>query len=192
MQSRNEAVIETGDRIADVARSTEAASIGLIAAIDCTVDAMHGFAQVSNGFSKILSGLCEKVEATPVVESNCVDPDDVALDLLSSTVTALTEALSILSKRRDSIDCDCRLKGHHCEALHDAYEAAMGSVGDLIDVVEATRQAIILHDLKAEHRSPGSFDAGRMRRTVESESILAPAGMTREEKRRFILSHASR
>lgn len=192
MQNRNETVIETGDRIADVARSTEAASIGLLAAIDGTVDTMHGVAQVSNGFSKILSGLCEKVEATPVVESNYFDPDDVALDLLSNTVSALKGALSILAQKRDSIDCDCRLKDHHCEALHDAYEAAMTAVGDLVDVVEATRHAIIYHDLKAEHRSPGSFDAGRMRRTVESKSILAPAGMTREEKRKFIISHAKR
>ncbi len=192
MSVRNETAIATGDRIADVARSTEAVSIGLLAAIDSTVDAMHGVAQVSKGLSKILSGLCEKVEATPVVESNYFDPDDVTIDLLSNTVSVLKGALAILAKKRDAINCDCRLNDHHCESLHDAYEAAMEAVGDLIDVAEATRHAIIRHDLKAERRSPGSFDSGRMRRAVESESILATAGMSREEKRKFIILHANR
>lgn len=192
MHVRNETVIETGDRIADVARSTEAASIVLLAAINGTVDAMHGFAQVSKGLAKILADLCDKVEETPVVESDYFDPDDVALDLLAKTLPALNNVITVLENKRAAIDCDCRLKDHHCEALHDAYDEALESVIDLVDVVEATRHAIIRHDLKAEHRSPGNFDTGRMRRTVESASIVAPAGMSREEKRKFIISNASK
>lgn len=157
MPVRTETVIETGDRIAGIARSTEAVSIGLLDAIDGTVEAMLGVSQVTTGFAKIIAALCDKVSATPIVESAYLDPDDVALDILARTAAVLKDVLPVMVKKRAAIDCDCRLKDHHCEALHDAYEAAMSSVVDLIDVIEATRSEIVRHDLAAEPRNAAVF-----------------------------------
>ncbi len=157
MNFRHDTVIQTGDRIAGIARSTEAASIGLLAAIDGTVDAMTGIAQVMAGLAKIMSKSCEEIVAKTVVESGYIDPDDVAIDILARTSDQLKDFLTILVRRRASIDCDCRLKEHHCEALHDAYGSAMEEVAELIEVIQVTRSAIITHDLKAEPRNSEAF-----------------------------------
>ena len=157
MRHQTKTVLETGGRIAGVARSAEAVTLGLLDAIDGTVDAMHGIAQVTRGFAKIMAALCEQAESAPHVEGDYLDPDDVAINGLSSTASTLKDILPVMIKKRAAIDCDCRLKDHHCEALHAAYEDAMSATVELIDIVDATRAAIIRHDLAAEPRSAEAF-----------------------------------
>ena len=157
MRHQTETVLQTGGRIAGIARSAEAATLGLLAAIDGTVDAMHGIAQVTRGFVKIIAAVCEQTAAARRTEGDYIDPDDVAIDMLAKTVATLKDILPVMIKKRASIDCDDRLKDHHCEALHAAYEDAMSATVELIDIVEATRTAIIRHDLAAEPRSSEVF-----------------------------------
>ena len=159
MNVRHETATQTGDRIAGIARSTEAVSIGLLSAIDGTVDAMNGIAQVIAGFSKILEDSREGIEAKEIVTSAYIDPDDVAIGVLLRTLEQLKDLLPVLIKKRASIDCDCRLLEHHCEALHDAYQKTMEEIVDLMDIVQGTRDAIISHDLKAEPRDVEVFSA---------------------------------
>lgn len=158
----HETVIDTGNRIAGIARSTESASLGLLADINGTVDAMTAIAQVMSGFSKMLTTVRDGINGCKVVEGSFIDPDDVAIDSLVSAANQLKERLPVLVRKKGSIDCDCRLKEHHCEALHDAYDQAIEAVADLIEVLEETRQEIISYDLKAEPRDTESFE------TVES------------------------
>lgn len=153
MNHQYESVTETGGRIAGIARSTEAASIGLLAAIDGTVDAMQGVSQIMSGFSKMLSSAVEEIEAKTVVESKYIDGEDIAIDAMERAADQLKTFLTRLVLKRTAIDKDNRLKEHHCEALHDAYESATSEVAELIEALQMTRSAIIVHDLKAEPRA---------------------------------------
>ena len=157
MPHQHETVIETGDRIVGIARSTEAVSIGLLTAIDGTVDAMVGIAKIMSGYVTIFSKAADEIQAKTIVEAEYIDADDLAIDILERTADHLKDLLTTLVLKRRAIDCDCRLKEHHCEALHDAYEQAMTEVAELIEVVQATRAAIITHDLKAEPRNSEVF-----------------------------------
>lgn len=153
MQHQHETVIETGGRIAGIAMSTEAASIGLLAAIDGTVDAMQGIAKIMSGFSTMLVSAVDEIEAKTVVEGEYIDAEDMAIDAMERAIDHLKNFLTKLVRKRTSIDKDCRLKDHHCEALHDAYEEATSEVAELIESLQTTRSAIIAHDMKAEPRS---------------------------------------
>lgn len=153
MQHQYETVVETGGRIAGIARSTEAASIGLLAAIDGTVDAMQGIAKVMSGFSTMLVSAVDEIEAKRVTEGEYIDADDTAIDAMERAAAQLKNFLTRLVLKRTSIDKDNRLKDHHCEALHDAYEQATSEVAELIEALQNTRSAIIAHDLKAEPRA---------------------------------------
>ena len=153
MQHQNETVTETGGRIAGIARSTEAASIGLLVAIDGTVDAMQGIAKVMSGFSTMIASAVEEIEAKTVTEGEYIDANDNAIDAMERASAQLKTFLTRLVLKRTAIDKDNRLKDHHCEALHEAYEQATSEVAELIEALQATRSAIIVHDLKAEPRS---------------------------------------
>ena len=41
-----------------------------------------------------------------------------------------------------------------------------------------------------ENLKPGEFDIERMKLALSQESIIVPMGLSREEKMKFILSHA--
>lgn len=141
-----------GDRITGVAKSAEAASIGLISAIDGTVDAMAGIAQVMAGMSKVVGAVHDEIVSTEAKEGVYIDPDDVAIDATQRSEVQLGEFLRKLVLKRSAIDRDCELKDHHCEALHSYYESAMTEVAELIELLADFRSAIIAHDLKAEPR----------------------------------------
>lgn len=152
--------IGTGDRITGVAQSTEAASIGLLSAIDGTVDAMSGIALIMAGMSKVVGAVYDEIVSTEAKEGVYIDPDDVAIDATQRAEVQLGEFLRKLVLKRSAIDKDCDLKGHHCEALHAAYESAMTEVAELIELLADFRSAIIAHDLKAEPRNDSeSYDA---------------------------------
>lgn len=148
-----------GHRIAGVARSTEAASIGLIDSVDGTVDAMIGIAKVMSGFDQMTSSMAADIKKRAPEPGNYLDPDDEAIDALGKAASSLKDFLAHLVRKRSAIDCDARLNGDHCEALHDAYEEASSAIAYLIESVESFRAAIISHDLAAEPRDTESFEA---------------------------------
>lgn len=152
----------TGEMIAGIAQSTEAASISLLSAIDGTVNAMQGISSIMHGFSKVLSSTADDIKGLEIVESKYIDPDGIAVDAMASASSSLQNFLTKLVLKRSAIDKDARLKGHHCDALHDAYEETMNEVAELVDVLLQARAAVITHDLAAEPR-----DAAPAFRTVE-------------------------
>jgi len=153
MRHQSERHNGTGERIVGIAQSTEAASIGLIAAIDGTVDAMLGIAQIMGGIAKVVGAGRDEIESLSIAEEEYIDPDDVAIDTIARSETQLDAFLRKLVLKRAAIDKDCRLKDHHCEALHEAYESAMNEVAELIELLADFRAAIIAHDLSAEPRT---------------------------------------
>ena len=157
MCHRNESASETGGRIAGIAQLSETASLGLLAAIDGSVDELLGVSKVMSGLSTMLAKEATEIEQKPTIEDEYIDEDDAAIDVMASAAAHLKTLLTQLVLRRRAIDEDDRLKGHHCEALHDAYESATGEVAGLIETLEITRSAIISHDLKAEPR--GTIEA---------------------------------
>ncbi len=160
MCHRNESASETGGRIAGIAQLSETASLGLLAAIDGTVDELLGVSKVMSGLSTMLAKKATEIEQKPTTEGEYIDEDDAAIDVMASAAAHLKTFLTQLVLRRKAIDedgRDGRLKGHHCEALHDAYESATGEVAGLIETLEITRSAIISHDIKAEPR--GTIEA---------------------------------
>lgn len=142
----------TGARITAIARSTETVSLDLLRAIDGTVDALNGLVKVVDGFADLCSSITADANSAEVVEGEYLDEDDQAIDALSRTSIDLKDYLSVLVRKRGSIDHDPRLCDHHCDALHDAYEAAELAVAELIESAQIARAAIIAHDLKAEPR----------------------------------------
>lgn len=152
MDHEHETVIETGDRIVGIARSTEAASIGLLVSIDGTVDAMLGISKVMSGFAGLFANVADEINSKDIAVAQYIDSGDVAIDLLERTSGYLKAFLTKLVLKRKAIDCDGRLADHHCESLHDAYEQAMVEVAELVEVLQIIRAAIIAHDLKAEPR----------------------------------------
>jgi hypothetical protein len=149
---RQDTFAETGYRIAEIARSAEAVSLGLLDAIDDTVLAMDGIAKIMSGFYDVLAGAADEIAQTEIVEGEYLDADDAAIDAMERLASRLKDFLTKLVVKRSAIDKDARLKDHHCEALHDAYEAAMSATADLIEEIQAVRSALIAHDLKAEPR----------------------------------------
>lgn len=147
----------SGHRIAGLARSTEAASIGLIDAIDGTVDALTGIASVMSGFDRVASSIADEIKIRPVETGKYLDPDDEAIDALKQAASCLKDFLALLVRKRSAINRDARLKDHHCEALHDAYEASSGAIAELIESLESLRATIISHDLAAEPRDAQAF-----------------------------------
>lgn len=152
MRHQTETVLETGDRIAGIARSAEAVSLGLLTAIDGTVDAMLGISKVMSGLVALFANAAEEINKRPVIESEYIDADDAAIDSLERAANSQKDFLTRLVLKKKAIDLDCRLKEHHCEALHDAYRQAIEEVAELIETLRAVRASIISHDLKAEPR----------------------------------------
>lgn len=199
MNHQNENVVVTGDRIAGIAQSTEAISIRLLNAIDGTVDAMQGIAKIMSGFSTMLCSTAQEIGAKTIVSGELIDPHDVAIDAMQRSVDQLKTFLTKLTLKQGTIDKDYRLKDHHCESLHDAYEEATGEISVLIEELEATRSAIISHDLQArphDEKVPyatsipiGRLDIDRMNDAIASPTVMAPTGMSVEEIIRFISSH---
>lgn len=171
MNHQHENVIVTGDRIAGIAQSTEAVSTGLLAAIDGTVDAMQGIVKIMSGLAAMIANAAEEIEAKNVKEGEYIDPDDVAIDAMGRATDQLKTFLMKLVLKRQTIDKDCRLKDHHCESLHDAYEEAMDEVASLVDVLDVTRSAVISHDMKAEPRgdSPSFATADALIESLRSK-----------------------
>lgn len=147
----------TAPRLVGIAQSAEAASIGLLAAIDGTIDALQGITEIMSGLSKMLAGVCDSLKCDPIEEGVYLDPDDIAIDSMARSAAQLDVFLRRLVIQRGAIDKDRRLKDHHCTALQDAYESAITEVAELIESLIACRSAIIAHDLAAEPRasSPG-------------------------------------
>lgn len=142
----------TGARITAIARSTETVSLGLLRAVDGTVDALAGLSKIVGGFSDLCTTITAEANSAEVVEGEYLDADDQAIDALGRTATDLKDFLAVLVRKRAAIDADPRLCDHHCEALHDAYESAEAAVAELIEAAQVARSAIIAHDLKAEPR----------------------------------------
>lgn len=149
----------TGGELAGIAASTEAASISLLAAIDGTVDAMRGIASIMGGFSKVLAQYNENIKAREIKAGEYIDDDGAAVDAMASAASSLQNFLTKLVVKRTAIDKDARLKEHHCEALHDAYEEATSEVAELVEMVLDTRASIITHDLAAEPRDGQIFQS---------------------------------
>lgn len=109
-------------------------------------------ASVMSGLSRIMEKSADEIAAMTVVPGEYIDDNDTAITSIGRAIAALQILLQRLVLRRSMIDKDGRLKGHHCESLHDAYEVADSAVAGLIEVLRNTRAAVITHDLKAEPR----------------------------------------
>lgn len=156
IQKRSRA-FDAGHRIVGVARSAEAASLGLIESVDGTVDSMVGLGSVMSGLARMLMGFVEQTETDEVAEGQYIDPDDEAINLLAQAEANLKDLLTVLTIKRGAINKDARLADHHCEALHDAYEQACTAVAELIEACQSARATVITHDMKAEPRNAESF-----------------------------------
>lgn len=150
---------DTGARLVSVARSTEAASLNLIHAVDGTVDALIGLTSIMTGFNRMISSICEEVVAATPAEGAYLDPADESIDALEHAANSLKDQLTRLVRKRASIDRDQRLQDHHCESLHDAYQQAIEAVAELAETCVQMRAAIIRHDLAAEPRTGPAFDS---------------------------------
>ncbi len=150
---------DAGHRIAGFARYAETSSINLLDAIDGTIEAMLGLASIMSGIEQMVSSFAESIKAMPVEAGRYLDPDDEAIDALAQAAAALKNYLTKLVRKRAEIDRDSRLRGDHCEALHDAYESASGVIADLIESVESLRALVITRDLAAEPRDGEAFES---------------------------------
>ncbi len=153
MYHLDERAAAAGNRIANIDQLSEAASLRLLSAVDNTVDTLAGVSKVTSGLSVMLAKTASEIDARTVVEGEYIDENDEAIDVLASAAARMKTLLTQIVRRRAAIDRDNRLKGHHCESLHESYEQATAEIADLIEVLENTRAAIITHDLKAEPRS---------------------------------------
>ena len=133
------------------ARSTEA-SIDLLKAIDGTVESLLATSDLTLAQAKLTAAFALRVKKIPVQVGAYIDANDNAIDALERAENLLKSKLARIALKRSAIDKDDRLKGHHCEALHDAYESAMDAIAILIDGVQTLRDSIISHDLDAEPR----------------------------------------
>ncbi len=139
-------------RIATIARSTETVSLDLLRAIDETVGALTGVAKIASGLAELVAGITTEVTGTTSSPGAYIDPDDKIIDTMMRTAGELKNSLTALVRRRTTIDGDGRLRDHHSEALHEAFEAAIGAIAELAENLDTARAAIITHDLKAEPR----------------------------------------
>lgn len=143
---------QTESRIAGIVRSAEAVTIGLLDDIDDTLSTMVGIATIMDGLNKVIAGCIEQMSVLDVVKNVYMDANDELIDRIVITSSTLKDFLARLVAQRSSIDRDSRLKEHHCESLHDAYEEAINATTALIESMDNFRLAIISYDLKAEPR----------------------------------------
>lgn len=143
----------TEDRVSVIARSAETISLGLLRAIDGTVEALQRDVSMLQGVTTTNEEVTKTIKGVAVEQGQYLDPDDVAIEALERCASGLKDHLTYLVRKRSAIDKDGRLTGDHCEALHDAYEQAMNATAEVIESVEVFRSAIISHDLAAEPRA---------------------------------------
>lgn len=144
--------VRVAPNVAGMAASAEAMTLGLLRSIDGTINTLLSIAKVFDGLASLINEQVEGVCSCPVVESHYLDPDDIAIDAMSRACAETNDFLTMLVRKRKSIEKDKRLSDHHCEELNDAYETAMGVCAELIDAFKQFRSAIITHDLSAEPR----------------------------------------
>lgn len=149
----------TASRVLALAKSTEAASISIIRAVDGTVDALTKIDAMQRDLAKCIHKTFEHKTGKNVVAGCYIDPDDTAIEIFEQVESGLKNFLHALVSKRTAIDRDRNLKDHHCDALHEAYDLAITSTAELVDVVRATRHAIIEHDFAAEPRESETFES---------------------------------
>lgn len=142
-----------------LARSTEAASIDIIRAVDGTVDTLTHIDSLQRELVKRVHLALERTAKCEITVGQYIDPDDTAVEVFEHVESGMKDFLHTLVSKRSEIDRDCKLQDHHCESLHAAYDLAMTSAADVIDVVRDARHAIIAHDLAAEPRESETFDS---------------------------------
>ncbi|MEF8755968.1 MAG: hypothetical protein V5B60_18880 [Accumulibacter sp.] len=152
MPEQHEDLVRMKDRIARIAETSETVSINLLAAIDETLGALHGMASVMSGIFQMLDKSAEEIASMPVIVGRYIDEDDAVITSMDRAILELKTLLYRLVLRHSLVDRDGRLKDHHCESLHDAYERVESEVAGLIEVLHNTRAAVIAHDLRAEPR----------------------------------------
>lgn len=150
--TQRKTTIQTGSKIVGIVRSTETVSLDLLQAVDATVDNLNAYAKIVDGLVVMLRGSLVEIESADVTECEYIDPDDIAIDGMARSADHFKDRLAKMVLRRSEIDKDNRLRGHHCEVLHDAYDLAMASLAEMIDILSLTRSAMIKHDLAAEPR----------------------------------------
>jgi hypothetical protein len=141
----------TRGRVAHLAQSAEV-SLGLLRAIDGTIDALGYMEKVLEGLTGLTFDAIKDVRSIDATEGVFLDPDDTVIDILERVETESKNMLALFVSKRVAIDKDSRLQEHHYEALHDGYGRVIDLLAELAGGVTDLRQAIIGHDLNAEPR----------------------------------------
>ncbi|WP_114689568.1 hypothetical protein [Polynucleobacter necessarius] len=159
--TQSDTLIASGHYIADIARSSEGATVSIqfLKAVDNTVNALSGLAQTLDGLDKLINTFLESLDNKAVVESQYIDPNDEAINATKKAALSLQAFLAKLLNKKSSIDKYNRLKGDHCESLHDAYDDAITAVASLAESLDEAPLKIIKHDLAAEPRNDAIFES---------------------------------
>ena len=139
-------------KMVGLARSVETVSLELIRNIDETVAALDNRTREMSRLTRMIEETTQELSTMKVIEGQYFDESDVLVNGMEESAKVFNEYLTKLVRKRAAIDKDGRLKDHHCEALHDAYETAMTATAALVDALHAARATIITHDLAAEPR----------------------------------------
>lgn len=145
-------ILDTSCTITRLVHTTESVSLDLLRDIDSTVENLGSLTKVVSGLAEMTRSITREVDAMAVEQGEYIDPDDNSIDGMQRSIDHYKDRLAAMVFKRKSIDADRRLSNHHCEALHDAYEAAEWAVSEIIDALAHAKAAIIRHDLAAEPR----------------------------------------
>lgn len=162
---------------------------------------------VAATFSEYLKKLREKLKMLSL-ERSAIDDilSGIYMDVNSSQRQSLPDTVVILAKNAlvqveetimiSQVSFDKIMSEVDSNQLQDAIELRSETIRELDKVIVSLNNIIEL-DVEtkmtcSEEFAPAViYDIARMENALKSDIIQAPAGMTREEKRKFILSHAS-
>jgi len=128
----------------DSMSNSSKADLGLLKAIDRTVDWLAGVQEKAAGELKILENIIEELIACD--PETPIDSDDTICDSIENWGNALKESISILESKRFSAYNDPKLNGEHEESVTSEYELTIGTYQKLHDATVKLRWTIMEHD----------------------------------------------
>ncbi|MFQ5644702.1 MAG: hypothetical protein ACE5FQ_13545 [Thiogranum sp.] len=128
-------------------QAAETVSLGLLRAIDDTVESLARARNMTKGLVKVTRALTQSIHTC---DENTLDADEATCGQLEVAEAALSSTLHMLTYKRLYAVRDPKLNDHHEDAVVDAYDQTIEIISHLHDAIIDLRWAVMEHDADLE------------------------------------------
>jgi hypothetical protein len=137
-------------------QTAETVSLGLLRAIDDTVESLRRARNAVEGLSKMTTSLTQSIKSCD--DGKVLDAESEVCGLLEIAEGALNSTLSMLSYKRLAAVRAPELNDHHEHAVVDAYDQTIETTSHLHDAIVDLRWAVMEHDADSEEPTGNPTD----------------------------------